>query len=99
MKSLRPHLWKKLLSACLPLCLLAGCGAAPAGRQTGGDGIGALDPVFLQLPNSGLLIQYTMLFGLNSDGSSSEEAGTAPDVPSPGTEPALVTALRAIEAS
>lgn len=73
--------------------------AAPAGRQTGGDGIGALDPVFLQLPNSGLLIQYTMLFGLNSDGSSSEEAGTAPDVPSPGTEPALVTALRAIEAS
>ena len=28
-KPSRPHLWKKLLSAGLPLCLLAGCGAAP----------------------------------------------------------------------
>ena len=30
------------------------------GEQTGGDGIGSLDPVFLQLPNSGILVQYTM---------------------------------------
>jgi len=27
--------------------------AALAGRQTGGDGIGALDSVFMRLPNSG----------------------------------------------
>ena len=61
-----------------------------------GDGIGALDPIFLQLPNSGILVQFTMMFGLNSDGTSSEEAGTTPDIPSPAGEPALVTALRAI---
>lgn len=71
--------------------------AALVGAQTGGDGIGALDPVLLRLPNSGVLIQYTMMYGLNPDGSSSEEAGTTPDVLSPAGEPALVTALRAIE--
>ena len=42
------------------------------------------------------LIQYTMMYGLNPDGSSSEEAGTTPDILSPAGEPALVTALRAI---
>ena len=70
--------------------------ATLVGSQTGGDGIGALDPIFLQLPNSGLLVQFTMMFGLNADGSSSEEAGTTPDLLSPGTEPPLITALRAI---
>ena len=38
-----------------------------------------------------------MMFGLNGDGSSSEEAGTTPDILSPAGEPALVTALRAME--
>ena len=70
--------------------------ATLVGSPTGGDGIGALDPVFLQLPNSGILVQFTMMFGLNTDGSSSEEAGTTPDLLSPGTEPPLITALRAI---
>lgn len=70
--------------------------AALVGQQTGGDGIGALDPIFMRLPNSGILIQFTMMYGLNPDGSSSEEAGTAPDILSPAGEPALVTALRAI---
>lgn len=73
--------------------------AALAGKSTGGDGIGALDPVFIQLPHSGLLVQFTMMFGLNADGSSSEEAGTVPDILSPGTEPPLVTALRAIRSA
>lgn len=71
--------------------------ASLVGTQTGGDGIGALDPVMMRLPNSGILIQYTMMYGLNPDGSSSEEAGTAPDILSPAGEPALVTALRAIQ--
>ena len=71
--------------------------ATLVGSPTGGDGIGALDPVFLQLPNSGILVQFTMMFGLNPDGSSSEEAGTTPDILSPAGEPALVTALRAME--
>ena len=71
--------------------------ATLVGRQTGGDGIGALDPILMRLPNSGILIQFTMMYGLNPDGSSSEEAGTAPDILSPAGEPALVTALRAIQ--
>ena len=40
---------------------------------------------------------FTMMFGLNGDGSSSEETGTTPDILSPAGEPALVTALRAME--
>lgn len=71
--------------------------ATLVGTQTSGDGIGALNPVMMRLPNSGILIQYTMMFGLNSDGSSSEEAGTTPDIQSSPGEPALVTALRAIQ--
>lgn len=70
--------------------------AALVGTRTGGDGIGALDPILMRLPNSGILIQFTMMYGLNPDGSSSEEAGTVPDILSPAGEPALVTALRAI---
>ncbi len=70
--------------------------AVLVGAQTGGDGIGALNPIMMRLPNSGILIQFTMMYGLNPDGSSSEEAGTTPDIPSPAGEPALVTALRSI---
>lgn len=72
--------------------------ATLVGQNTGGDGIGSLDPIFLQLPNSGLLLQFSMMFGLNADGSSSEEAGTTPEILSPEGEPALVTALRSISA-
>lgn len=70
--------------------------ATLVGTRTGGDGIGALDPIMMRLPGSGILIQFTMLYGLNPDGSGSEEEGTAPDIPSPAGEPALVTALRAV---
>ena len=69
--------------------------ATLVGSQTSGDGIGALDPILMRLPNSGILIQFTMMYGLNPDGSGSEETGTAPDILSPTGEPALVTALRA----
>lgn len=69
--------------------------ATLVGSPTGGDGIGT-DPVFLQLPNSGILVQYTPVFGLNPDGSSNEELGTLPDLPSPPGESPLITALRAI---
>ena len=73
--------------------------ATLVGSRTGGDGIGALNPVMMRLPNSGILIQYTMMYGLNPDGSSSEEAGTTPDILSPAGEPAFVTALRAVQAA
>jgi outer membrane murein-binding lipoprotein Lpp len=71
--------------------------ATLVGTQTGGDGIG-IDPIFLQLPNSGILVQFTALYGLNADGSSNEETGTTPDIVSIGGEDPLVTALRAIKA-
>lgn len=71
--------------------------ATLAGTQTGGDGIG-IDPIFLQLPNSGILVQFTALFGLNADGSSNEETGTTPDLLSADGENPLITALRAIQA-
>ena len=70
--------------------------ATIVGSQTGGDGIGALDPVLLQLPNSGLIAQFTMMFGLNPDGSSNEEMGPVPDIITKGTEIPLVTVLREI---
>ena len=69
--------------------------ATLVGSATSGDGIGT-DPVFLQLPNSGILVQYTPVFGLNPDGSINEELGTLPDLLSPPGEPPLITALRAI---
>lgn len=69
--------------------------ATVVGEPTNGDGIG-IDPVFFMLPNSGLLVRYSPLFGLNPDGSSNEEFGTTPDILSPEGETPLVTALRAI---
>jgi len=71
--------------------------ATIVGTATGGDGIG-IDPIFIRLPNSGILVRYSPLFGLNPDGSSNEEYGTTPDILSPDGEEPLVTALRAIRA-
>lgn len=48
------------------------------GTVTGGDGIG-VDPEYLMLPNSGMLIRYSMEYGINPDGSNNEEFGTIPD--------------------
>lgn len=73
--------------------------ATLVGSQTGGDGIGATDPILVSLPNSGILICYTMLYGLNPDGSSNEEVGTTPDVLSKPGESPLVTVLAQIAAS
>lgn len=66
--------------------------ATLVGASTGGDGLGC-DPVFCALPNSGLIFRYSMMYGLNPDGSSNEEFGTQPDYPSNGESP-LVTVLR-----
>lgn len=49
------------------------------GTETGGDGIG-IDPAFLVLPNSGLLIRFSIDMGLNPDGTSNEEYHTQPDI-------------------
>ena len=67
-----------------------------AGFSTGGDGIG-IDPAFVVLPNSGIIVRYSMSFGLNKDGRSNEEYGTAPDYISDKNESPLATALKVIE--
>ena len=49
------------------------------GTPTGGDG-GIADPILITLPNSGLLIRFSIFYGLNADGSGNEAAGTTPDL-------------------
>lgn len=53
--------------------------ATTVGSRTNGDG-GAIDPIFIKLPNSGMIIKYSMLYGLNPDGSGNEAYGTLPDI-------------------
>lgn len=69
--------------------------ATLVGTQTGGDGIGT-DPVPVALPNSGLLVRYSALYGVTQDGVGSEEYGTTPDIISPEGETPLETCLRVI---
>lgn len=70
--------------------------ATLVGEITSGDGIGT-DPVYLILPNSGLVVQYSPMYGVTADGTGSEEFGTIPDILSPPGETALETCLRYIE--
>ncbi len=53
--------------------------ATLVGTATGGDG-GIADPILVTLPNSGLIVRYSMFYGLNADGSGNEAIGTVPDV-------------------
>lgn len=71
--------------------------ATLVGVNTGGDG-GGPEGNFFTLPNSGLLIQFSVFFSLNPDGSGNEEYGTTPDILSPDGETPLDTCLKAIRA-
>ena len=53
--------------------------ATLVGHQTGGDGIG-FDPIVVSLPNSGVMISYSTIYGMMSSGKNSEEFGTTPDI-------------------
>ncbi len=53
--------------------------ATIAGERTGGDGIGS-DPALIMLPESGILMGFPSLVGLNHDGSLNSEEKTAPDI-------------------
>ncbi|WP_170240240.1 S41 family peptidase [Thermosediminibacter litoriperuensis] len=53
--------------------------ATLVGTRTGGDGIG-IDPAFVALPNSGLIVRFALEMGLNPDGSANYEFATAPDI-------------------
>ncbi|MEA5127636.1 MAG: S41 family peptidase [Proteiniphilum sp.] len=60
--------------------------ATVAGVQTGGDGIGS-DPSMIRLPESGILLCYPSLIGLNHDGSLNSEERTIPDIELSGNTP------------
>lgn len=69
--------------------------ATLVGAQTGGDGIGT-DPIYIILPHTGLVIQFSPIYGISQDGTGSEEYGTTPDhFHNPG-ETALEACLRLI---
>lgn len=69
--------------------------ATLVGNTTGGDGIG-VDPIPIVLPNSGLIVRYSPIYGVTPDGASSQEYGTDPDIFSAEGESALETCLRVI---
>jgi C-terminal processing protease CtpA/Prc len=49
------------------------------GTNTGGDGIG-IDPCVMALPNSGLVVRFSLDMGINGDGTVNEQAHTKPDI-------------------
>lgn len=53
--------------------------ATVVGERTGGDGVGS-DPAIIMLPESGILMTYPSLVGLNHDGSINTEEKTTPDI-------------------
>ena len=69
--------------------------ATLVGTRTGGDGIG-VDPIPVVMPNSGLIVRYSPVYGVSYDGSGSQEFGTEPDIISPDGEDALTTCLKCI---
>jgi len=53
--------------------------ATLVGTQTNGDG-GIADPLLISLPDSGLIVRFSMFYGVNPDGTGNEATGTTPDV-------------------
>ena len=49
------------------------------GETTGGDGI-ATNPLLCVLPNSGYIFRFSVVMGLNHDGTCNEEFKTRPDI-------------------
>lgn len=65
------------------------------GRPTGGAGVG-FEPFMFSLPESGILVRFDSVYGVNPDGSPNQEIGTLPHYFSEGREHTLTTALRVI---
>lgn len=70
--------------------------ATLVGTSTNGDG-GIADPFLVSLPNSGLIVRFSMFYGLNEDGSGNEANGTAPDIAILDNEDALEKCLDLID--
>lgn len=65
------------------------------GKATGGNGP-SMEPVYTQLPNSGLILMYQIDYKLNPDGTCNSEFGIAPDIVSKTNEEPLDTFKREI---
>ena len=69
--------------------------ATLVGTSTNGDG-GMADPLLVSLPNSGLIIRFSIFYGVNRDGSGNEANGTKPDIIISENEDALTKCLERI---
>lgn len=69
--------------------------ATLVGEPTGGDG-GIADPMLFALPESGLVVRFSVFYGLNADGSGNEAAGTQPDYTVSEGDDALASCLSLI---
>ncbi len=65
------------------------------GTTTGGDG-GIADPLLAALPNSGLIVRFSVFYRLNGDGNGNEANGTKPDIVLSEHEDALKKCLEQI---
>ena len=70
--------------------------ATVVGERTGGGGTNGLWPMYIVLPNSGLLIKFDFMYGLTDDGYCTDEFGTAPDIYNLPGKNALETCLETI---
>ena len=71
--------------------------ATVVGERTGGGGTNGLWPMYIVLPNSGLLIKFDFMYGLTDDGYCTDEFGTAPDIYNLPGKNALETCLETIK--
>ncbi len=66
------------------------------GYTTAGNGAHGIDPVLLTLPNSKLIVRYSIDYNLNIDGTNNAKIGTTPDIQSINNESPLDTCLEEI---
>ncbi len=71
--------------------------ATVVGTNTGGAGTNGKSPMYITLPNSGLLIKFDFMYGLTEDGYCTDETGTAPDIYNLPGKSALGTCLEIIK--
>ncbi|WP_255818617.1 S41 family peptidase [Treponema putidum] len=71
--------------------------ATVVGSNTGGAGTNGKSPMYIVLPNSGLLIKFDFMYGLTEDGYCTDEFGTAPDIYNFPGKSALGTCLEEIK--
>lgn len=53
--------------------------ATLVGNQTGGDGIGE-QPIIVSLENTGLILTFSVCYGIGNDGVCNQSEGTKPDI-------------------